>query len=1079
MILVTKNSLTDLLYLEEEDRDELKEELLSYLVENEVSMTVQQRNMAYQLARGHFSESLLSQVLQAVNDADPTFVTILVEKYCPLAIEPAVTKREGDAITTLMHLVDEDRDELKEEILSFVIENDIIMTPQEKNATYQFARGHYSETILTQVLQVVKNIDSTFLTNLVDKYGKLVKPVTKSEFKFEPALMVPEELMRTAVEDQPGNLFAGDLVTDLVKLSREDRDELQEELLSYLVDGDLKLNPQQRGVLNQFAKGNYSSNLLSQVIEIVNTVEPNILTHLTEKYVSLVLAPEVTTLGDGLATEFMRLSVDDRDELKDELLSYIVENDLKLTPQHRAVLNQFAKGNYTTNLFAQVVQVVNNVDPTFVSELSERYLPKMVTPEVTTLSEGMVTDLMRLAKPDQDDLKDELLSYIVENDIPLSVQEKSLFNQFARGHYSENTLARVLQVINKTDSSFITRLSAKYQPLVIGPELVKPQANLMDLSAADRDELKEELLSYIVENDLVLSVQEKAILNQFARGHYSENTLGQVFQIVNNVDPSFVANLMDRYQKLSKPVPKPEVQIASYDYMPPLESREKLSDLFEGDLVARLMKLSGGDREELQEEMLSLIVENAHKLTPQQRGVLNQFAKGNYTSNIVSQVLQVVNTVEPTLVHRLSDKYLKPEIKGEMKFGPLQEITADVSKNIMNRTHVLSQSVTNNLIDDLLSILSNDELKALQLTQRERMNVYQLIKGHANPNAVFNALKVGIRILEANKMGLAPIRKLKVPKFGVELIPTVGLENLVNFGRKLELADINNLWITDQYTNMDPYITLTMVAKATNTADLGVGLNNAYLLHPASTASAIASLDILSNNRMVLGLGTDNTSSLPVGNGESSNFVASMHETVQTFKELWTESKAELSVNPTRSIPIYIGAQGEKMLELAGEIGDGVLVSYSNETDLKMATKIISESAKKRNKSVRDIDLAAHTCFSVSDNAKLAMKATIPIVAFMVAGATPDTLERHDLKMETAHKIRGYIARGEMANAFRLVDDKYIEVFSISGTAQQVINKIESLKGAGMTQVVFGSPLGPKKAQAIDLITKSILPTYK
>ncbi|NHI93890.1 MAG: 5,10-methylenetetrahydromethanopterin reductase [Candidatus Lokiarchaeota archaeon] len=327
-------------------------------------------------------------------------------------------------------------------------------------------------------------------------------------------------------------------------------------------------------------------------------------------------------------------------------------------------------------------------------------------------------------------------------------------------------------------------------------------------------------------------------------------------------------------------------------------------------------------------------------------------------------------------------------------------------------------------------------------------------------------------------------------KFGVELVPATGLDKLVNFSQRFELGGIDNIWITDHYTNMDPYVTLTLIAKATNSTQLGVGVTNPYIRHLASTASTIASLDSVSDNRMILGIGAGDKSTLSALNIESQGALTTVHETVEATRLLWNNDNvnydgnfvklkdARLNFKPNRNIPIYIGAQGPKMLELAGEIGDGVLINASHEIDFKIAKDRILEGANKANKSIKDLDVVAYTCFSIGETKEEAMKATAPVVAFIVAATPPNVLERHDLNVETASQMRDFLSKGKMGKAFQLVNDSFIDAFSVSGNPQQCINKIENLKQAGVTQFVFGSPLGPKKSQAVDLINNSILKSY-
>jgi 5,10-methylenetetrahydromethanopterin reductase len=55
------------------------------------------------------------------------------------------------------------------------------------------------------------------------------------------------------------------------------------------------------------------------------------------------------------------------------------------------------------------------------------------------------------------------------------------------------------------------------------------------------------------------------------------------------------------------------------------------------------------------------------------------------------------------------------------------------------------------------------------------------------------------------------------------------------------------------------------------------------------------------------------------------------------------------------------------------------------------------------------------------------------------------------------------------------VDDKTIDAFTIAGTPDQVKQKCEGLTKAGVTQIIFGSPLGPDMTTSIRLLGKYIV----
>jgi len=425
----------------------------------------------------------------------------------------------------------------------------------------------------------------------------------------------------------------------------------------------------------------------------------------------------------------------------------------------------------------------------------------------------------------------------------------------------------------------------------------------------------------------------------------------------------------------------------------------------------------------------------------------------------------------------------------------MAEITRNGVEKMLKRLEKFGKEAKDELLDDILAILTSEEVEKAALTPRERADIMALIKGRYTPQAFFNALQVVARVLEDQRKALARREVLKPAerrvKFGVELVPSMSLDKVVDYARRFELGGADFVWITDHYTNRDPYVTLSLIARATDFINLGVGVTNPYTRHIASTASAVASLDEISEGRAALGLGPGDRSTLAALNIELEKPLTRVKETVLALRALWSGEAvkfdgetvrlegARLGFRPPKEmIPIYIGAQGPKMLRLAGEIGDGVLINASNEKDFDFASKSIKSGAEAANRKLSDIDIVAYTCFSVAESELDAKKAATPVVAFIAAGSPENVLERHGLDIEKANKMKDLISKGKIPDAFALVDDDFIEAFSVSGTPEQCISKIENLLKAGVTQFVFGSPLGKKKKEALQLITEKIIPAF-
>ena len=329
-------------------------------------------------------------------------------------------------------------------------------------------------------------------------------------------------------------------------------------------------------------------------------------------------------------------------------------------------------------------------------------------------------------------------------------------------------------------------------------------------------------------------------------------------------------------------------------------------------------------------------------------------------------------------------------------------------------------------------------------------------------------------------------------KFGIEFVPNEPIFKIASNVKTAEELGFEYVWITDHCNNRDVYSVISILAQSTNKIKIGAGVTNPYTRHPAVTASAIASVNEISGGRAVLGIGPGDKMTFDALGIESKKPLTAVKETVGAIKELLTGKKISFDgeiinlknakldfADPkkngvTMNIPIYIGAQGPKMLEAAGAAGDGVLINGSHKDDFKAAIPLIKTGAKNAGRDIKEIDVAAYTCFSIDDDAEKAYAAAKPVAAFIVAGAPDSVLERHGISLENKKEIADLISKGNFKELSTIVTDQTVDKFAIVGDFEICLKKAKELESAGVTQLVVGSPLGPNKEKSIKLIGKMI-----
>src|SRR4051794_17417264 len=170
--------------------------------------------------------------------------------------------------------------------------------------------------------------------------------------------------------------------------------------------------------------------------------------------------------------------------------------------------------------------------------------------------------------------------------------------------------------------------------------------------------------------------------------------------------------------------------------------------------------------------------------------------------------------------------------------------------------------------------------------------------------------------------------------FGVELHEYLDARTNLLEAQLAERLGYDSVWFGDsQLIWRELYVLMGATAATTSRVNIGAGVTNPITRHPAVTASAIATLQELSVNRTIIGVGVGDSSMITMGmkrltRAELVQFIDLVRplcrgETVQGPAGEMRLNFGALEKCP----PIVVGASGPKMLHLAGQVGDGVIIT--------------------------------------------------------------------------------------------------------------------------------------------------------
>ena len=309
-------------------------------------------------------------------------------------------------------------------------------------------------------------------------------------------------------------------------------------------------------------------------------------------------------------------------------------------------------------------------------------------------------------------------------------------------------------------------------------------------------------------------------------------------------------------------------------------------------------------------------------------------------------------------------------------------------------------------------------------------------------------------------------------RFGVNYLPGPAAETL-KWAQAAEEAGFDIVGIADsQSVYRDVYTCLALCATGTRGVRLGPRVINPLTRHPAVAAGAAATLEEMAPGRTMLGIGTGDSAVLNLGLAPSTR--ARLRAYVAAIRELLYTGHSEWDGRPCRMtwggvvggrVPIYLAASGPRMLHLAGEIADGVIINTGLTPDIvRESIAQVRAGAGSAGRSLDDIDLwwlpvanvRGERSAAIDEVAMTLASAGSHLSRFTTEGKHIPT-ELHDAVVALGRRYRpeehskpDSTNRGLIRELGLL--DYLADRFAIAGTAGDCVAKIEAAAEAGARQ---------------------------
>ena len=314
------------------------------------------------------------------------------------------------------------------------------------------------------------------------------------------------------------------------------------------------------------------------------------------------------------------------------------------------------------------------------------------------------------------------------------------------------------------------------------------------------------------------------------------------------------------------------------------------------------------------------------------------------------------------------------------------------------------------------------------------------------------------------------------------------IPDAVGYVQYAEERGFEAVWQADSRLVRDAVVPMAAFATCTETIRIGSGVVDCWTRNPARLASTFSTLDDLAPGRIILGIGAWwEPLATKVGVHRHRSLKA-MRETVEACRALLADETVtydgefvhldgvELDYvyqeRRPKDVPIYIGATGDRMLELTGEIADGVVLNYLVSPEYnRRAMDRLADGAARAGRSVDDLDRPQLVVCSVAENRAEALDGARLMVTqylgqqphIMKASGVPESL------LEEIGRVLTWPATHEQVEAAsKLVPDEVVQMICAAGTADEVREKVAQYMADGCTCPIL-YPLGPDVRLMIDV----------
>jgi alkanesulfonate monooxygenase SsuD/methylene tetrahydromethanopterin reductase-like flavin-dependent oxidoreductase (luciferase family) len=315
-------------------------------------------------------------------------------------------------------------------------------------------------------------------------------------------------------------------------------------------------------------------------------------------------------------------------------------------------------------------------------------------------------------------------------------------------------------------------------------------------------------------------------------------------------------------------------------------------------------------------------------------------------------------------------------------------------------------------------------------------------------------------------------------KVSIGITTHMGVNATSWIAQKSDSLGARSIWIGEDIAlGQETFVLTAATLLQSKNVRVGTGIIPVTVHNISTLARAGVTLNEIGAGRFAYGLGIGGIQDLEKYGIRIKKPVTELRKSVKILRRLWAGETVDtssekfalqgfcLGQGDSLKIPIFLGVRGPQMLKLTGKIADGVILSGPFDY-LRYAIKMVDDAAEEAGRNKKDVEKVIWVP-TIPTFKGIKEKVARRVVALVIADTPDAVLDMLTVNREKVNQVRETVAASSPKEGAEFVDDELLDVFSISGTKEHIVDRFENVARIGATEVVLGPPFSGDWREAL------------